>query len=147
MGAREPHYDSTLVQVMAWCHQATNRPLPEPVLTQIHCMSRNGITRPQRVKGHLFWALWIKISYKIHLKLQFMLISVPEKQLVWFTAKDSDIVISHLKERKKLLYMNFCGVLLQMDQLFLLFEYGAYACITLKSYWNIFHEKSYWKYC
>ena len=35
---------STLVQVMAWCRQAT-KPLPEPMLTQIY-----GVTRPQRVK-------------------------------------------------------------------------------------------------
>ena len=26
---------STLVQVMAWCRQAINKPLPEPMLTQI----------------------------------------------------------------------------------------------------------------
>ena len=27
--------ESTLVQVMAWCHQATG-PIPEPMLTQIY---------------------------------------------------------------------------------------------------------------
>ena len=36
---------STLVQVMAWCHQATIKPLPEPILTQIY-----GVIRPQWVK-------------------------------------------------------------------------------------------------
>ena len=38
MNASGPYwwYKSTLAQVLAWCRQAINRPLPEPMLTQIY---------------------------------------------------------------------------------------------------------------
>ena len=55
---------STLVQVMAWCHQATSHYLSQ---CWLRSMSPYGVTRPQWVKQWRYYSLaiicWLKSSY------------------------------------------------------------------------------------
>ena len=62
---------STLVQVMAWCRQATSHYLSQ---CWPRSMSPNGVTRPQWVKCNTMWSCYNVVQYNmtLHMTLQWL---------------------------------------------------------------------------